>query len=64
MKVKVTVDPKAGIRIEPAPEEVAREQARQQTRAILAKSTVTNADIMRVLQFILDRLDAIERRLG
>ncbi|GBD12535.1 hypothetical protein HRbin24_00543 [bacterium HR24] len=64
MKVKVTIHPETGIRIEPGPEEVARQEAMRQARQLLAKATLANADIKQALQSILDRLDAIERRLG
>lgn len=52
-----------GIAIEPDPAALAREQARQQLRQIVAKPAPTNADIMRVLQAIWERLERLEARL-
>jgi hypothetical protein len=54
---------KQGIVIEPDPEELAKEQAKKQLRALAAKASPTNADIMRVLQAVLERLERLEAKL-
>lgn len=63
MKTTVQLTDK-GIVVSLSPEELAWQQRRQQLQTLLAKPAPTLADVMKVLQTVLDGLERLEARLN